>query len=48
LFRSIDEKFDISNEDELFALVTLFDNIIGYYKEGLYEEGISYCENLIE
>jgi tetratricopeptide (TPR) repeat protein len=42
------EKFDISNEDELFALVTLFDNIIGYYKEGMYEEGISYCENLIE
>jgi hypothetical protein len=42
------EKFDVSNEEELFALVTLFDNIIGYYKERMYEEGISYCENLIE
>ncbi|WP_024789357.1 DNA polymerase III subunit alpha [Lebetimonas sp. JH292] len=42
------EKFDVSNEEELFALVTLFDNIIGYYKEKMYEEGISYCENLIE
>ncbi|WP_024787135.1 MULTISPECIES: hypothetical protein [unclassified Lebetimonas] len=42
------EKFDVSNEEELFVLVTLFDNIVGYYKEKMYEEGISYCENLIE
>jgi hypothetical protein len=45
---SENKKFNLSNEEELFALVTLFDNIIGYYKEGLYEDGISYCENLIE
>ena len=45
---SNNEKFDTSKDEELFALVTLFDNIIGYYKEGLYENGISYCENLIE
>jgi len=42
------EKFDINNSEELFALVTLFDNIIGYYKEGMYDDGISYCENLVE
>jgi len=42
------EKFDINNSEELFTLVTLFDNIIGYYKEGMYNDGISYCENLIE
>jgi len=42
------EKFDTNNAEELFALVTLFDNIIGYYKEGMYNDGISYCENLVE
>ena len=42
------EKFDTNNDEELFALVTLFDNIIGYYKEGMYNEAISYCENLVE
>jgi len=42
------EKFDTNNDEELFALVTLFDNIIGYYKERMYNDGISYCENLVE
>ena len=42
------EKFDTNKDEELFALVTLFDNIIGYYKEGMYNEAISYCENLVE
>ena len=43
-----DEKFDLSNEEELFALVTLFDNMIGYYSEGIFEDGIALAESLVD
>ncbi len=42
------KKFDLSNEDERFALITLTDNIIGYWSEGMLEDGIALSESLIE
>ena len=42
------KKFDLKNEDELFALVVLVDNIIGLWKEGMIEEGVALSESLIE
>ena len=43
-----DEKFDLSNEDEKFALITLTDNLIGMWKEGMFEEAISLAESLVD
>ncbi len=45
---SNNEKFDLKNEEELFALVTLFDNMIGFYKEGMFEDGIALAESLVD
>ncbi len=45
---SQNEKFDIKNDEEKFALITLTDNIIGYWAEGMLDEGIALAENLIE
>ncbi len=42
------EKFDLNNEEELFAVVVLFDNMIGLYREFMLEEGISLAENMVE
>ncbi len=42
------EKFDLTNEEELFAVVTLFDNMIGFYKEGMIEEGVAFAESMVE
>lgn len=42
------EKFDLSSEEELFAVVVLFDNMIGLYREFMLEEGISLAENMVE
>jgi hypothetical protein len=42
------EKFDLNNEEELFALVTLFDNMVGYYSEGMFEDGIALAESLVD
>ncbi|WP_456470547.1 DNA polymerase III subunit alpha [Caminibacter sp.] len=42
------EKFDLSNEDELFAVVTLFDNMLGFYKEWMLEEGMAFAESMVE
>ena len=42
------KKFDLNNEDERFALITLTDNIIGYWAEGMFDDGIALAESLIE
>ena len=42
------EKFDLSNDDERFALITLTDNLIGMWKEGIIDEAIAMAESLIE
>ncbi|MEO1923306.1 MAG: DNA polymerase III subunit alpha [Nautiliaceae bacterium] len=42
------EKFDLSNEDELFAVVTLFDNMLGFYKEWMIEEGMAFAESMVD
>ncbi len=42
------EKFDLNNEEELFAVVTLFDNMIGFWKEGMLDEGIAFAESMVE
>jgi hypothetical protein len=45
---SKNEKFDLNNEDELFAVVVLFDNMIGFWKEGMIEEGIAFAESMVD
>jgi len=42
------EKFDLSSDKERFALITLTDNIIGYWKENMFDEGIALAENLLD
>jgi len=45
---SKNEKFNLENDEELFAVVTLFDNMIGFYKENMLEEGIAFAESMVE
>ncbi|WP_456479321.1 DNA polymerase III subunit alpha [Nautilia sp.] len=45
---SKNEKFDLKNEEELFAVVVLVDNAIGFWKEGMLEEGIAFCESMVD
>ncbi|GAB6073975.1 DNA polymerase III subunit alpha [Nautilia lithotrophica] len=45
---SKNEKFDLKNEDELFAVVVLTDNALGFWKEGMMEEGIAFCESMVD
>jgi len=45
---SNNEKFDVNNEEELFALVTLFDNMIGMWSEGMLEEAIPFAESMVD
>jgi hypothetical protein len=45
---SANEKFDLSNEQELFAVVAIFDNIIGFWKEGHLEYGIAMAESMVD
>jgi tetratricopeptide (TPR) repeat protein len=45
---SNNEKFDLNNENELFAVVVLFDNMIGFWKEGMTEEGIAFAESMVD
>ena len=42
------KNFDLNNEDERFALITLTDNIIGYWAEGMIDDGIALAESLVE
>ncbi|AZV47031.1 DNA polymerase III subunit alpha [Nautilia sp. PV-1] len=42
------EKFNLLDEDELFAVVVLVDNAIGFWKEGMIEEGTAFCESMID
>jgi predicted nucleic acid-binding protein len=42
------EKFNLDNEEEKFALLTLFDNMIGFYKEKMFEDGLKYAYTLAE
>jgi len=43
-----DEKFDLNNDKERFALITLTDNLIGMWKEGIVDEAISLAESLVD
>ena len=45
---SNNEKFDVNNEEELFVLVTLFDNMIGMWSEGMLEEAIPFAESMVD
>ena len=45
---SENKKFDLNDENERYALITLTDNIIGYWAEGMLEDGIALSESLIE
>ncbi len=45
---SKNEKFNLNNDEERFALITLTDNIIGYWAENMLDDGIALAENLIE
>jgi len=45
---SNNEKFNLSDEEELFAVVTLFDNLIGFWREGMIDEGIAFAESMID
>jgi len=45
---SNNEKFNLNDEEELFSVVVLTDNIIGLWREGMLEEGISFCESMID
>ncbi|NPA11440.1 MAG: DNA polymerase III subunit alpha [Epsilonproteobacteria bacterium] len=45
---SNNEKFDVNKDEERFALVTLLDNMIGFYKEGMWEEGIAFAESMVD
>ena len=45
---SNNEKFNLNDENELFAVVVLTDNAIGFWKEGMMEEGIGFCESMVD
>jgi len=45
---SNNEKFNLNDENELFAVVVLVDNVIGFWKEGMFEEGIGFCESMVD
>ena len=45
---SSNEKFNLNNEEEKFALITLTDNLIGMWKEGLIDDAIPLAESLID
>jgi len=42
------EKFNLFDEEELFGVVTLFDNLIGFWREGMVEEGIAFAESMVD
>ncbi len=45
---SNNEKFDLKDENELFAVVVLFDNMIGFWKEGMTEEGMAFADSMVD
>ncbi len=45
---SNNEKFDLNNEEERFALITLTDNLIGFWKEGMFDDAIALAESLVD
>ena len=42
------EKFNLNNDEERFALITLTDNLIGFWKEGMIDNAVALAESLIE
>ena len=42
------EKFNLKNDEERFALITLTDNLIGFWKEGMIDDAIALAESLVE
>jgi len=42
------KKFDLSNEDERYAVITLTDNLIGFWSEGMLDEGIAFAESMVD
>jgi hypothetical protein len=45
---SNNEKFNLNDDNELFSVIVLTDNAIGFWKEGMLEEGIAFCESMVE
>ncbi len=45
---SNNETFNLDNEEELFAVVTLFDNLIGFWREGMIDEAIAFAESMVD
>jgi len=45
---SNNEKFNLNDDEELFAVVVLTDNAIGFWREGMIEEGSAFCESMID
>ncbi len=42
------EKFNLKSDEERFALITLTDNLIGFWKEGMIDDAIALAESLVE
>jgi len=45
---SNNEKFNLNDENELFAVVVLTDNLLGFWKEGMIEEGTAFAESMVD
>ena len=45
---SNNEKFNLNDEEERFAVITLTDNLIGMWKEGMLDDAITLAESLID
>jgi len=45
---SNNEKFDLNNEEEKYALITLTDNLIGMWKEGMIDDAVPLSESLVD
>ena len=42
------EKFNLENDEERFALITLTDNLIGMWRGGLIDKAVPLAENLVD
>jgi hypothetical protein len=40
------EMFDINNENELYAVLVIFDNMLGFWSEGLTDEAYQVCNDM--
>jgi hypothetical protein len=38
--------FDTTNEEELYAVLVIFDNMIGFWNEGMFDEAYKVCNDM--